>query len=124
MCVCVCVCLSACLLVSSHISETSEAIAIKFETVTASVTRMHHVFIILTLTFIQDHTDLNNENNKCTIILDTVQAMLIKFAVRLKVYIFFPQFYDLDLHSRSQLRLKLDKCFTCTIMVIISRAIF
>ena len=45
--------------------------------------------------------------------------MAIKFTVktvRLNVYIqSFPQSDDLDLHSRSQLRLKLDKCLTCTI---------
>ena len=37
----------------------------------------------------QGRTDLNNENNKCSIISETVQAMPIKFAVkivRLKVY--------------------------------------
>ena len=39
-----CVCLS----VASHISETSETITIKFDTVTASVMRMHHMLIILT----------------------------------------------------------------------------
>ena len=50
------VCLSVCLSVASHISETSEAIAFYFDTVTASVTRMHHVLIILTLAFIQGHT--------------------------------------------------------------------
>ena len=47
---------------------------------------MHHVLIILT--FIQGHTDLKHENNKCLIISENVQAML-KFAVkigRLKVY--------------------------------------
>ena len=42
--------------VASHISETSEAIAVTFDTVTASVTRMHHVLIILTSTCIQCHT--------------------------------------------------------------------
>ena len=34
----VCVCMCACASVASHISETSEAIAIKFHTVTTSVT--------------------------------------------------------------------------------------
>ena len=38
--------------------------------VTASDMRMHHVLMMLTLTFIQDHTDLNHENNKCVIYLD------------------------------------------------------
>ena len=46
--------------------------------------------IILTLTFIQGHTDLNRENNECLIISETVQAMPNNLAVkivRLKVYI-------------------------------------
>ena len=33
------------------------------------------MLIILTLTFIQGHTDINQENNKCQIISETVQAM-------------------------------------------------
>ena len=79
-----CVCLS----VASDISETSEATAITLDTLAASVTRMHHVLIILTLTFIPGHTDLNHENNKSLIISRTVQAMHITFVpkiVRLKV---------------------------------------
>ena len=51
--------------------------------------RMHHVLIILTLTFIQDHTDLSHEKSKCLIISETIQAMPITFAVkigRLKAY--------------------------------------
>ena len=47
--------------------------------------------------------------------------MPIKFAVkivRLKVYIIFSQSDDLDLHSRSQLRRKLEKYFTCVVIVI------
>ena len=57
-------CLSDCL--SPAISqETSEAIAIKFDTVTASAMRMHSVSIILTLTFFQilDETT-NNRTEK------------------------------------------------------------
>ena len=54
--VCVCVCLS----VASHISETTKAIAIKCDTVTASAMRMHHVLIILTLALVQGHTDLSH----------------------------------------------------------------
>ena len=68
MCVCVCVILS----VASCISETSEAIAIKFDLVTASVTGMHHMLIIFTLTFIQVHKDLNHETNKCSTVSETV----------------------------------------------------
>ena len=54
--------------------------------------RIHHVLIILILTFIQGHTDLNHENNKCLIISETFQAMPIKSAVKivqLEVYIIF-----------------------------------
>ena len=36
---------------------------------------------------------------------------------RLKVDIIFSQSDDLDLHSRSQPRLRVAKCFTCTIIV-------
>ena len=81
----VCVSLSVCLYlyVASHILETSEAMAIKFETATASVARIQHVLIILTLTFIQGHTDLDHEINKCSIISETVQAMPIMFAVKI-----------------------------------------
>ena len=81
--------------------------------VTASDVVMHHMLIILTMTFIQGHTDLNHENNKCSIISETVQAIPIEFAVRivrLKVYIiFFAVFL--------QLHLKLDKCLACTITI-------
>ena len=49
VCVCLClsvclsVCLSACLYIASHISETSEMIAIKFDKVTVSVMAMNCV---------------------------------------------------------------------------------
>ena len=62
---------------------------VELGSMTASDMGMRHVLNILTLTFIQDHTDLNHENNKCLIISETIQAMPIKFAVkivRLKVY--------------------------------------
>ena len=54
-------------------SETVEVIIIKLGTVTASDVVMQHVLIILTLTFIHGYTDLNGENNKCSIISETVQ---------------------------------------------------
>ena len=56
---CVCMCLS----LASDSSETIEVTIIKLGTVTASEIRMHHVLIMLTLTF-QGHTYLNREN-KC-----------------------------------------------------------
>ena len=107
-----------CVCPSSDSSETIEVSIIKLGMVTTSDMRRHHMLIILTLTFIQGHTDLNHENNKCSIISKTVQTILMRFAVkivRLKVYIFFLS-HDLALHSRSQLPLKLDKC--CTIIAI------
>ena len=109
-----CVCVS----LTSDSSETVEVIIIKLGTVTASDMVTHHMLSILTLTFIQGHTDLNHENNKDLIISETVQAIPIHFAVKivcLMVYIIFSQSVDFALHSRSQLHLKLDKCLTCTI---------
>ena len=94
-----------CLSVTSHISETSEAIAIKFDTVTASVMRMHQVLIILTLTTTWHQSrpmERNHENNKCSVISQILQAIPFKFAVKivLKVhnYSLF-QSDDLDLKS-------------------------
>ena len=63
-----------CVSLASDSSETVEVIIIKLGMVTASDMRMYHVFIILTLTFIQGHTDLNRENNKCLIISETVSV--------------------------------------------------
>ena len=51
--------------------------------VTASEMVMHHVLIVLTLTFIQGHTDLNREHYKCLIISETVEAIPIMSAVNL-----------------------------------------
>ena len=46
--------------------------------------RMHLMLIILTLTFIPDHTYLNHLKNKCLIISETAQANLpIMFAVNI-----------------------------------------
>ena len=58
MCVCVCVSLA------NDSLETVEVI-VKHGMATASDMGMHHMLIILTLTFIQGRTDLNHENNKC-----------------------------------------------------------
>ena len=79
---------------------------------------MHHVLIILTLPFIQDHTDLINENNIFDAFINCPR-MLITLAmeiIRRKVYIIVSQSDDIDLHDlRSQLRLKLEKFVTCSI---------
>ena len=104
-------CVRACVSVASHISAASETIGIKFDTVTASVTRIHHMLIILTLN--ECDADLNHENNTCSIISETVQGMPITFAVKIvrpKAYRIFSQSDDLNLHSRSQLCLRLEKC--------------
>ena len=87
-----CVCVRACVCVSLAIdsSEAIEVIIITLGTVTASVMVMHYVLILLTLTFIQGHTDLNHENHKYLITSETVQAMPINFAVKivcLKIYV-------------------------------------
>ena len=121
MCVCVCVCVylcvcvSVCLSLASDSSETVKIIIIKLSTVTASDMRMRQVICILTLTLIQGHTDLNRENNKCSIISETVQAMLIKFAVESDekyIIIVFALSGDLALQARSRRRFKPDKFLT------------
>ena len=79
---------------------------------------IHHVLTILTLTFIQGHTDLDLENNKCLIISENIQAMLVKFTVKivgLKVYMTIARPMTFNLHSRLQVRLKLDYFLTCNI---------
>ena len=78
---CQSVCLSVCLSLTS--GSSSKVIISRLGTVTASDMKMHHVLMILTLTFIQGHTDLNHEKNNCSIISETCQAMPIKFAVRI-----------------------------------------
>ena len=113
LCVCVCVCVS----VASDSWKTVKVIIVKLSTVTASDLRMHHVLIILTLTCIQGHTDRNHEHNKCLIISETIEAMPITFAVDSPTKVLYDhcQSNDLDLHSRSQVRLKLDYFLTCNI---------
>ena len=95
-----CVCVS----LASDSSETIEVIIIKLGMITASDMVLHHVFIILTVSFIQGHTYLNHEYNKCSMISKTIQATIpITFTVkiiRLKVYTNFSQRDDLALHSR------------------------
>ena len=101
--VCVRACVCVCVSLASDSSETLEVIIIKLGMMTASDMRMHHMLIILPLTFIQGHTDLNHKN-KCSIISETVQAIPIKFAVKIvqpKVYRIYSQSDDLALHSMS-----------------------
>ena len=90
------VCVSVCLSLASDSSETVHAKIIKIGLTKLPRTWkciICQLYCILTLTFIQGQTDLNHENTKCSIIPEkTVQAMAIKFAVKivlLKVYIIF-----------------------------------
>ena len=109
-CVCVCVCVvCVCVSLASDSLKTIKVIIIKLSMLTAWDMTMHYMLIILTLAFTQGHTDLNRENDKCSITSETVQEMPIKFAVKIgkrKVYIICSQSNDLiNLHSRSQLHL-------------------
>ena len=79
--VCVCVCVPRKRFLGNYIYI--EVIITKLSTVTASCVRMHHVLIILTLTFIQIHTEHNHENSKRSIISESFQAMLINFVVKI-----------------------------------------
>ena len=78
-CLSVCVCVS----LASDSSHTIEIIIIQLGTLTTSEMVMHHMLVILTLTFIQGQTDLNHKNNKSLIISVTMQAMPIMFAVKI-----------------------------------------
>ena len=82
--------------------------------------RMLPVVIILTLSFIKGHTDLNHENNKCLIILQTVQAMPMKFdikIVRLKIFIIVASSVNLTF-AQGHSCLKLYQFLTCSLLVI------
>ena len=100
--VCLSVCLSVCPSQANPHHQTWHG--------DSSEMRMHHVLIILTLTFIQSITDRNRDNNTCLTISETIQAMPITFdamIVRIKVYNYDPcQSDNRDLHSRSQVRFK------------------
>ena len=95
---CLPACLSVCVALASDSSETVE-VSIKLGMVPASDMIMHHVSLILTLTVIPGHTRVNHENNKYWIISETVKAIPIKCAVRVKVYIIFAQSDDLACSS-------------------------
>ena len=60
------VCLYVCLSVrcQPYIWNQSSERAIKFDGHRLGYERMHRVLVLLTLTFIQSHTDLNHENNQ------------------------------------------------------------
>ena len=76
------------------------------------------MLIILTLNFIQGHTDLNHENNKCLIISETIQAKPIIFAVKIvwiKVYMTIATLMTLTFIQDHKC-LKLHYCLTCNIL--------
>ena len=80
------VCVCVCVFLASYSSETVEVVIIKLGMVTALDTWygiMHYVLIKLALAFIQGHTDLNHENNKRSIISETVSAIPIKFGLKI-----------------------------------------
>ena len=88
VCVCVCVCICVCVCVpltfKSSSSETQEVIIIKLGMVTASDVVMRHVLSMLTLTLFKvTQIFLNHENHTCSIISETVQAIPIKFALKI-----------------------------------------
>ena len=70
--VCLSVGLSVCVSLASDSSEAIEVIVVKLDTVTASDMALHHVLIILTLTFTQNHTDLNHKINQWSIISEII----------------------------------------------------
>ena len=92
LCLCVCVWCCVQFLASDSLEAVDIIIVVKRGMVTASVTRMRHVLIRLTLTFIQGHTDRNHQNNECfDYSRNYSKAMPITFAVRivrLNCYIF------------------------------------
>ena len=56
-------CICACVTVCAFMHVCFVCVCVCLGMVTASDMRMHHVLIILTMTVIQGHTDLNHENN-------------------------------------------------------------
>ena len=114
----VCLFVCVCVYFASDSSETVEVIIVKLGMVDASDMIMHHVLSILTLTFIQGHTDLNRENNKC---FDCFRSHLSN-AHQIccedsptKGLCNLCQYDDLDLHVRLHMRLKLFYILTCNI---------
>ena len=111
LCVCVCVCVCSvyvCVCVQLSIAST----------VTASDMIIHHVLIILALIFIQGHTDfiLNIQLfqkvfKQCPSCFAVIYYIYNVKIVQLKVYIICSLSNDFDLRSRSQLHLKVGKCF-------------
>ena len=105
MCMCHCVCVHACVLCM--------CVCVCLGMVTASDMRMHHVLIILTMTVIQGHTDLNHENNNWLF-----QKLYEDSTTKGLYNLFWFRWTCLSFDSGSQLHLKLDTFLTCTIIII------
>ena len=112
---------------TSDSSEPAEDIIVRLGTVTVSDMGMHHMLIILTLTFIQGHTDLNHENikkiNHFRNYASNAHQLSCEDSPTTGLYDHY-QSDDLDLHSRPQVRLKLDYFLTCNILDNISAVTF
>ena len=102
---CVCACMSACMCVPrkrflrnywSHHRQTWHSDCLRM--------KMHHMLIVLTLTQIK----IMKKKEKSFIISETIQAMPITFAVKIVCLYDHCQSNDLELHSRSQVCVKLD----------------
>ena len=130
--VCVCVSVSVCLSLTSDSSETIKVTIIKLGTGTASDIWMHHMLIIWTLSFIRGHTYLNHENNKCLIILKTVQAIPVMFTHYCEdspnegLYNLFFVRWPCPSFKVTTVSINFDTCLTyiCTIHVIIVTVIY
>ena len=94
--------------VASDSSETVKVI-IKLGAVPASDMVMHHVLIILTVTFLQGHTDLNHEANLMLDYVRNCSCNVHQVSCENSPRENLCQSDDPDLHSRSQLHLELDK---------------
>ena len=119
--VCLCVCLS-CLSVSVCVWFLRNCWSHHCQTWHGDCLRcMHHVLIILTLTFIQGHTICSHENDKCLIISETTRAMhhqiCCEDGLTKRLYDHY-RCDDLDLYSKSQVPLRLDYFLTCSISAI------
>ena len=100
-------------------SDSSETVdsssSTELGTVTISYMRMHHVLIIIfTLTFIQDHTDLNHKNKNFDYFRhfsNNVHRACCRDSTAKVLSNLQSQSDDLALHPRSKLRLRLAKFF-------------
>ena len=82
--------------IASDSLETVKVIIIKLGMVTASDMLMHHILVVLTLTFIQGHTDVNYEIITVRLFSEVVQAIPITFAVTIvRLMVFFSPLFQM-----------------------------